>query len=627
MRRDRRRLVKNQEGFEQHVDPKENPHLDFNKVTIGSAKHLNYIDDEKNHRTRRIEWMAWGLNPWASPKGNRLVRDVPGFMEHVDIADNPTLNFNELTTANDVPLNYTDEAGNFRCRLVSEIFRDDVRPWRACLGKYNKHLLVREQKGFSRHVNPADNPELDFETVTTGSRKYLNYIDNNDKRRHRRISGMSWDKDPWSGEKNRRPLVRDQKGFSEHVNPADNPDLDFDTVTIGSKKPLIYKDDEESKRNRIIKDMDWVNNPWAGEKKKKPLVRDQEGFSEHVNPADNPELDFDKVTIGSSQLLSYVDDSKKRRHRKISIMFQCNNPWAGEKKKKPLVRDQEGFSEHVNPADNPELDFDKVTIGSDKSMSYYDKDRIKRRGRINTLSWNEDPWKGSKGRKSLVRDQKGFSEHVNPADNPELDFDTLTIGCGKSLTYIDDDCISRHRIIRYMRWDDNPWKGLRNMYELIGEDKVFWTHCEETDLLTIKSLKKTKKNSVKPVKMHCDLGHHYTTSPRTFFSKVKNSCPFCDGRLIAPGETDAVTVDPELKLFYIPEENNKNIHEISPKAQTRLNWKCPFCGHRFKKGVHLMVNKHPKCSVCLDTGMTDALNLNNENNSHVIVVRNGDKDD
>lgn len=626
MRRDRRRLVKNQNGFNQHVDPAENPHLDFNKVTISSIKTLNYIDDGKNHRTRRIRGMAWGLNPWVSEKGNRLVKDVPGFIDHVDIADNPTLNFDELTTADDVPLNYTDEAGRFRCRIVSEIFRDD-QPWKACLGKYNKHPLVRDQKGFSEHVNPADNPRLNFETVTTGSSKYLNYKDNNGKKRHGRINLMSWDKDPWAGYRKRSPLVRDQEGFMEHVNLADNPHLDFDKVTIGSRKSLFYKDDEENERRRIIKVIDWANNPWVAENNNAPLLRDQEGFSEHVNPADNPHLDFDKITIRSKKFLFYRDDDGKRRHRKIYVMFRYNDPWSGEKKKKPLVRDQEGFSDHVNPADNPEIDFDKVTIGSGKNLLYYDRDGIKRNKRIKEIPWDEDPWEGSKVRKSLVRDQEGFSEHVNPADNPELDFDTLTIGSSESLTFIDDDSISRHRIIRYMPWDDNPWKSLQNMDELIGEDGGFWTHCDETDLPTINNLKKCKRNSKKPVKMHCDKGHHYTTSPRTFFSKVKNPCPFCDGRLIEPGETDAATVDPELEVFFIPEENNVDIHRISPKAKTRLKWKCPYCSHIFKRCVRLIVNKHPKCPTCLDTGMTDASNLNNENNSHMIVVRSGEKDD
>lgn len=628
MRRDRKRLVKNQEGFEQHVDPAENPELDFNKVTIGSNKSLNYVNNSGHHRCEKIRCMAWGWDPWASEANNRLVKDMPGFSEHVEVKENPGLNFDTLTIGADEKIKYTDDSGCSRYRRISDIeWNDD--PWKKCASRYVHRPLLRDQEGFSKHVLLSENPELDFDDVTIGSSKYLNYWDDNGEIRNKRISKMRWDKNPWEGKLKKCPLVRDQEGFSAHVLLSENPGLDFNELTIGSTLHLNYRDNKGEKRTKRISKMPWSKDPWIEKNKRRPRVCDQEGFSAHVFLSENPDLDFNKITTGSIKNMIYWDDNGKQRNRKIRDMSWKGNPWVGEKEKHPLLRDQKDFKSHVNASDNPNLNFDKVTTGSDNYLNYIDDDGYKRNRIISKMAWDGNPWKGSKKMRPLLCNQEGFCNHVVLSENPHLDFEKVRIGSSERLYYRDDNGVLRHRIIRYMAWHDNPWKGRskKKVHEVIGEDPDFWNHCDEADPKKIEKLKKRYRNCREPVKMHCDKGHRYVSSPNLFYCDVKESCPYCAGRLILPNETDVATLDPELELFFISEENDEDIHKISPKATTRIKWKCPYCGHRFKRSVRLMVNKHPKCSACLDTGMTDASNLNNEGDSHMIVVRNGDKDD
>ena len=353
---------------------------------------------------------------------------------------------------------------------------------------------------------------------------------------------------------------------------------------------------------------------------KKRLVKNQEGFSEHVDLKENPGLDFDRLTIGCDKHLHYLDDGKNKRHRKISSMDWGGNPWKAERIKKPLVRDQEGFSEHVDPEENPGLDFNSLTTGSYEYLHYVDDMKRKRYKRICNFDWDGNPWKPAT-KKPLVRDQKGFSKHVDLKENPGLDFDSLTTGSLEHLQYVDEGGNKRNRFIHNMDWGGNPWKG-DNKDELVGEDPGFWNHCDETDPCKISTIKKLHKMSKYPVKMHCDEGHHYSTILSTYFSDMKNDCPYCAKRMTIQGETDAVTADPELEKFFIKAENSIDIHRVGAKTgHYNLKWKCPFCGHRFKKSLQRMVNCHPKCRMCRDTGIIELPELNETKNPHIIIVR------
>ena len=618
-------LVRDQEGFADHVDPRDNPGLDFDRLTIGCGEYLHYVDDNGDNNYRRICDMNWGWNPWKVEKINPpLVRDQKGFSDHVDPKDNPGLDFDHLTIGSDKPLCYVDDNENKSWRRIRHMIWKG-NPWEPNTTGTTKPPLVRDQKGFSDHVDPKDNPGLDFDRLTIRSEKPLHYVDDNGNKSCTIIRCMAWGRNPWKAKRTKKPLVRDQEGFSEHVDPRENPGLDFECLTIGSNKYLHYVDDNGRERNTKISHMDWETNPWKAWERKPPLLKDQEGFSDHVEPEDNPGLDFNRLTIGSRKYLNYVDDSGSERHTRISIMDWGKNPWKEMEKVGPLVQDQEGFSDHVDLKENPDLNFDRLTIGSGKPLHYVDDKGNKCYAIIRYMNWEMNPWEAKNPPKPYVRDQEGFSDHVDLRKNPGLDFTSLTTGSNQRLVYMDDHGNERKDRVCDLDWEGDPWRN-RYQKECVGEDSWFWDHCDETDPQKILFLKECDKWGMTTVKMHCDKGHHYLTKLKNYFNDVKEACPYCAGRLIAPGETDAVTEDPELEVFFVPEENNRDIHKVSPKETDRIQWKCPFCGYRFKKCLCLMVNRHPKCPACRDTGLVDdPSKLRKTDIPHMIIVR-GEED-
>ena len=139
----------------------------------------------------------------------------------------------------------------------------------------------------------------------------------------------------------------------------------------------------------------------------------------------------------------------------------------------------------------------------------------------------------------------------------------------------------------------------------VGEDPFFWSHCAETDPDIIESLKRASKDALKVYfDLYCDKGHRFRTSVSRFYTKcLDEACPYCDGRKVIPGVTDAETVDPDLALFY-SDANPKPLSTISPYSGKRYLWECPYCGHAFTKVIKNMSGKTPKCPVCKDLGGT-----------------------
>ena len=130
----------------------------------------------------------------------------------------------------------------------------------------------------------------------------------------------------------------------------------------------------------------------------------------------------------------------------------------------------------------------------------------------------------------------------------------------------------------------------------------------ETDLLTLyPELCKEwnyEKNKTKPdeytphsaVKMwwKCSRGHEWQT---TIANRVLgNNCPYCSGRYAIPGETDLLTINPELCKEWNYEKNEINPNEVSPSSEKKVWWKCSK-GHEWQASI-CNRNKGRGCPFC-----------------------------
>lgn len=85
------------------------------------------------------------------------------------------------------------------------------------------------------------------------------------------------------------------------------------------------------------------------------------------------------------------------------------------------------------------------------------------------------------------------------------------------------------------------------------------------------------------------------------YQRTKNGrnidCPYCNGRLAFPGETDFFTVCPEAKGFW-DYENNEGLdpNQLLPTSTKRVNFICSR-GHKFNRQISNFT-KSPKCPDC-----------------------------
>lgn len=101
----------------------------------------------------------------------------------------------------------------------------------------------------------------------------------------------------------------------------------------------------------------------------------------------------------------------------------------------------------------------------------------------------------------------------------------------------------------------------------------------------------------------CSRGHSWiaTVSNR---SGRKSGCPFCSGKLPIAGETDLLTVFPEIAS----EADGWDPTQFSYGSNKKMNWKCRL-GHTWRAGINSRCSQQTNCGVCsgrkLLTGFND----------------------
>lgn len=119
-----------------------------------------------------------------------------------------------------------------------------------------------------------------------------------------------------------------------------------------------------------------------------------------------------------------------------------------------------------------------------------------------------------------------------------------------------------------------------------GENDLF-TRCpqlaEEWDYeKNSLSIHNTPECSKKKVWWKCDKGHSW----RAVVHSRRNGrgCPYCSGLRAIPGETDLLTLSPQLAAEWDYERNTVNISDITLKSNSKVWWRCK-CGHVWKATV------------------------------------------
>ena len=105
---------------------------------------------------------------------------------------------------------------------------------------------------------------------------------------------------------------------------------------------------------------------------------------------------------------------------------------------------------------------------------------------------------------------------------------------------------------------------------------------------------KTTCGSVKKAWWICEKGHSYDM--RIDHRNNGHGCPYCSGRRPIIGETDLLTINPELCKEWNYEKNEINPNEVSPSSEKKVWWKCSK-GHEWQASI-CNRNKGRGCPFC-----------------------------
>lgn len=100
-----------------------------------------------------------------------------------------------------------------------------------------------------------------------------------------------------------------------------------------------------------------------------------------------------------------------------------------------------------------------------------------------------------------------------------------------------------------------------------------WDYDRNGDLLP----SYVSKGMTKEAYWKCPNGHSYPARIDHRCS-MKSGCPYCSHKKPLPGETDLVTVYPEIAAEWDFEHNDHKPEEYLPFPNKRVNWICPKCG-------------------------------------------------
>ena len=130
----------------------------------------------------------------------------------------------------------------------------------------------------------------------------------------------------------------------------------------------------------------------------------------------------------------------------------------------------------------------------------------------------------------------------------------------------------------------------------------------------------------------CALGHSWQAAPYARTSKTGTGCPYCAGKMAIPGETDLVTLFPEIAAEWDYVKNGDiDPNSLPPATHTKIWWKCAL-GHSYQSAPYSRTGQqyNSGCPYCTGKkaipGETDLVTLFPEIAAEWDREKNGDLD-
>lgn len=170
-------------------------------------------------------------------------------------------------------------------------------------------------------------------------------------------------------------------------------------------------------------------------------------------------------------------------------------------------------------------------------------------------------------------------------------------GLAKRMRYICHKCNTIHNPIAQSLAIGNGCSTCRNNKRSETQRKSHQDFVDEikqiSGNITIIGTYTTLKNKVECM---CEFGHKWFALPSSLLRGA--GCPYCSNKKVLVGFNDIATTSPDIFMYLANPENG---YKYTRWSNTRVDFRCPLCGHIQNRKIASVAHRGFSCECCSDT--------------------------
>lgn len=444
-------------------------------------------------------------------------------------------------------------------------------------------MLAKENYNFMKYWDKAINPNVDLETLTTGSETEILYKDMYGFIKKSVVRRLCCKKEESI---NTKFLAMNNSVFMSYWDPKLNPNVKLETLKTNSNHGVRIVDEYGILRTIRISSLCRRKITKQQKSERLKLVKDIPEIMELYIPELNTDVNLSHLTVYSNTTITIKDKYGKIRKENIMKL------WASIKGRKLAIK-YPNFIKVWNKNLNPNINIETITANSTEYINLIENGKIVKKT-VKSICNNQ----GIKNKDNLAINNEMFNKWVNKEDNLDINLDILPCTSHKCVNirneFGDLHKVAVREICKYKTTLDERKDKL--IYAKNNEIFMsFWNSNLNPDVDLEQLLAQSHNN----IKIYDQFNNIKSVEVRTICTKYINK------------RNDLV--DEQLKLkntilqydsdfFEYLDENEYKISYCN-NSNKKIKFACPCCGYKWSAKIKTVAFRNPKCPICKDQGI------------------------
>lgn len=468
--------------------------------------------------------------------------------------------------------------------------------------KKRAYKYAMEDPRFAAWYQPEYNPGIDPWTLLKNDRlTRLNHVyDNGIIQRITPYYIISMKK--WNPTKSSCYKAMEYQEFRLWYQKEENPEVDPWTLRIIDKEPLLRHVEPDGTVQMISVLELFTRGNWYIDRKqcsKPDLAMEYWEFQEWFQPEYNPDVDPWTIHIRDKEPILVHRHENGAVQRISPFCLFIGNKWKLVKSHGSMAGDYPIFMFWFQREMNPGVDPYKLSKSDETTILYHVYENGKIQRTTARKLFMDNLWELKHFHRQLAADDPRFRRWFQPDHNPHVDLATLKRWDSKTKVYHAFPNGYVRAITPYSLFQSGLFDERLQMMAMDYPDFRAWYQPEYNPGLDPWTLKVSDRET--SLAHEEEDGSSSCTTVRDLFES--RGWEMFDENTFFRGTgwmIDATVMDKEIELF-LPDKEQANKLKRCYK-NSLFQFTCPLCGSEFEKNVGRMINTHPKCPICSDTG-------------------------